>query len=160
MKPDENIDIYARWTQQTSWYKHENERNTKELTYLTTGLVGEAGEFADALKKMLRADGDEGWENAAPHQRLAMFNELSDVLWYLARLLIFFNVKFTGLAMINMVKLRERMIENGNYTEENVPWPQGLQYEDALKLTQHIESQIINLSATPSTDTDTSSKPL
>lgn len=50
------------------------------LTYTALGLAGEAGEFADKVKKVLRdADGE---VDAA--RRFAMLQELGDVAWYLA----------------------------------------------------------------------------
>lgn len=155
----DKIDIYARWTEATSFFPDHGKKNTTELVYLAMGLAGETGEFVDVVKKMFRDNGLEGWEKASDEQRLKLFDELSDVIWYLARTLIFFGVRFEGLTLHNMVKLRERMIEKGMYTEENIPWPNGLELDAALKLMQRIECHITDRSASQSTDTDTSSKP-
>lgn len=50
------------------------------LAYPVLGLVGESGEVAEKVKKMIRDDG--GF--LTPDRRAAIIKELGDVLWYVA----------------------------------------------------------------------------
>ena len=68
---------YQRLSRSTAHYP----RN-ESLTYPALGLAGEAGEFADHAKKVIRDDGGE----VTPERREAMAKELGDVLWYVAQL--------------------------------------------------------------------------
>ncbi|HSX27621.1 MAG TPA: nucleoside triphosphate pyrophosphohydrolase family protein [Patescibacteria group bacterium] len=68
------------------------------------GLVGESGEFADKIKKILRdksgkiSDGD----------RQELTKELGDVLWYIAVLAKNLDISFDDLASQNISKLARR----------------------------------------------------
>lgn len=67
---------YQKRSQKTAIYP----RRGKNLPYAVLGLVGEAGEVADKLKKIIRDNrGD-----LSPERREMMADELADVLWYLA----------------------------------------------------------------------------
>lgn len=67
----------------------------------TLGLCGEAGEFADQVKKDIR---DGGAEPRVPK----MIDELGDVLWYLTSLSGQLGYSLEELATINYNKLHER----------------------------------------------------
>jgi len=73
------------------------------LVYTTLGLVGEAGEVAEKVKKLIRGDlvlqGD--FEKDLAH-------ELGDVLWYLASLASELNISLTEIAELNLSKLASR----------------------------------------------------
>lgn len=77
----------------------------KALTYLTLGLTGEAGEFADKVKKIIRDSEGE----ISPELRELLLKELGDVLWYLTQLCSYFNVSLSEVASMNLAKLFKRM---------------------------------------------------
>ena len=72
--------------------------------YPTLGLVGEAGEVAEKVKKVIRDKKgifDEESKNGIK-------KELGDVLWYLSNLCTEFNLSLEDVALQNLDKLRER----------------------------------------------------
>tara|TARA_B100000524_G_scaffold192558_1_gene99802 strand:+ start:235 stop:564 length:330 start_codon:yes stop_codon:yes gene_type:complete len=72
--------------------------------YPTLGLVGEAGEVAEKLKKVIRDKGgifDEVSKNGIK-------KELGDVLWYLSNLCTEFNFSLEEVALQNLEKLKIR----------------------------------------------------
>lgn len=155
---------YQKFLEDTSWYAHAGRMDAGELAYLTLGVAGEAGEFADAVKKLIRTSGfDQSTDGArdyfyeelgrrSPH----LVEELGDVMWYLVRTCSFFNITPKELMVMNTVKLYARLLDKKIITKESTPWPfQDLPFEDALKLTQDIESRITGANASTSTDTDT-----
>lgn len=72
------------------------------------GLVGEAGETADKIKKILRdkdgvvSDGD----------RELISKELGDTLWYIAAISRYLNVSLSEVAQGNIDKLESRYQRN------------------------------------------------
>ena len=72
------------------------------------GLVGEAGETADKIKKLLRdkdgvmSDGD----------RTAIIKELGDTLWYIATIARYLGVPLSEVAAENIEKLESRYQRN------------------------------------------------
>lgn len=72
--------------------------------YPTLGLVGEAGEVAENVKKILRDD-----NNKVTEQRLDNIKkELGDVLWYLSQVATEFNLDLDDVAKCNLEKLNSR----------------------------------------------------
>ena len=68
------------------------------------GLVGEAGETADKIKKILRdKDGV-----ASDEDRELVIKELGDTLWYIASIARYLNVGFSEVARGNIEKLESR----------------------------------------------------
>ena len=70
----------------------------KALEYLSLGLVGEAGEVANKVKKIIRdkkIDGD-------------LSGEIGDVLWYCAMLADYLDVNLGKIMENNLDKLRSR----------------------------------------------------
>lgn len=76
----------------------------------TLGLTGEAGEFADMMKKHHGHGHDLDVKKAA--------KELGDVLWYLSVLADSIGYKLSDIASMNVAKLRERY-PNGFSIEES-----------------------------------------
>ena len=74
------------------------------LVYPTLGFVGEAGEFANKVKKLDR-DGDGSY---SAEQQAALIDELSDCLWYMTRLSHVLGCNLVDIAKANMVKLQSR----------------------------------------------------
>ena len=74
------------------------------FTYPALGLVGEAGEVADKLKKVIRDNGG----NLTKEVRDAVAKELGDVMWYLAVLSYEMGYDLSDVANINLDKLASR----------------------------------------------------
>lgn len=75
------------------------------FTYVVLGLVGEAGEIAEKIKKVLRDKG--GVVDDATKGELK--KELGDVLWYIAQLATEFGLSLDEVAAQNIEKLYSRM---------------------------------------------------
>ena len=72
--------------------------------YPTLGLVGEAGEVAEKVKKVIRDKNGIFDEES----KMAIKKELGDVLWYLSNLCTEFNFSLDEVALQNLEKLRKR----------------------------------------------------
>ncbi|MCA9348044.1 nucleoside triphosphate pyrophosphohydrolase family protein [Candidatus Saccharibacteria bacterium] len=78
--------------------------NKNELFHLVLGLVGEAGEIAEKMKKLVRdKDSDE-----AQIDRDGIKKELGDVLWYIAVTASYLDIDLDDLAVANINKLADR----------------------------------------------------
>ncbi len=86
-------------------YPRENE--LAAISYLALGLNGEAGEVAEQVKKAIRNDG-----HLSSERRENIKQELGDVLWYVARIAVEFNVSLSEIAAGNVEKLQNRKILN------------------------------------------------
>jgi NTP pyrophosphatase (non-canonical NTP hydrolase) len=91
---------YQRRSRSTAHYPR-----TDSLTYPALGLAGEAGEFADHAKKVIRDDRGV----VTPGRREAMAKELGDVLWYVAQLATELDLELEQIAQDNLDKLASRM---------------------------------------------------
>lgn len=92
---------YGDFVKITSVYPVNN-----ELEYLTLGLIGEAGEVAGKVKKVIRGD--------YPIEEVKgdIVSELGDVLWYLAAMCNMLGVSsINELARMNKEKLTKRFLE-------------------------------------------------
>ena len=72
----------------------------KGLEYTTLGLVGEAGELANKVKKIIRGDSVDFF---------ALRDELGDVLWYIANTCSVLGVTLSEVAYENIKKIRRRL---------------------------------------------------
>jgi NTP pyrophosphatase (non-canonical NTP hydrolase) len=97
--PTVELSEYQRLSRSTAQYP----RN-EALTYPALGLAGEAGEFADHAKKVIRDDGGE----VTAGRREAMAKELGDVLWYVAQLASELELDLDEVAQANLEKLLSR----------------------------------------------------
>ena len=91
---------YQKKARETAQYPNLGENNI----YPTLGLVGEAGEVAEKVKKVIRDKNgifDEESKNAIK-------KELGDVLWYLSNLCTEFKFNMDDVALQNLEKLRAR----------------------------------------------------
>lgn len=83
------------------------------LNYTIHGLTGEAGEVSNKYKKVLRDDGGVLTEQT----RMALANELGDVLWYVVACVYELGLTTEDLAKLCADKLigrRERNTLNGS----------------------------------------------
>jgi NTP pyrophosphatase (non-canonical NTP hydrolase) len=94
---------------ENAWNKYQEQAATTAcyptrhgIEYTALGLAGEAGEVANKVKKYLR--GDYGREEL----RAACFDELSDVLWYVAMLAKELDLELESIAAHNLEKLADR----------------------------------------------------
>jgi len=94
-----NFNEYQEQTALTAKYPKE-----KALDYCTLGLVGEAGEIANKVKKVIRDNRpvDEAF-------KADMKAEIGDVLWYVARLADDLGIKLEDIATYNMEKFLSRL---------------------------------------------------
>jgi len=76
----------------------------KNIYYPTMGLVGEAGELSNKVKKVMRDDHDKVTEE----RKQELIKELGDVLWYVACLCSEIKVKLEDIAKDNLKKLSSR----------------------------------------------------
>jgi len=77
--------------------------NLQGLTYVTLGLVGEAGEIANKVKKFHRGD-----KVLSDHARQELAKELGDVLWYVAMTADELGYDLEEVAGMNIDKLHSR----------------------------------------------------
>ena len=94
------FDLYQTKARETALYPNLGSNNI----YPTLGLVGEAGEVAEKVKKVLRdKDGKFDIES-----KEAIKKELGDVLWYLSNLCTELNFSLNDVALLNLEKLKLR----------------------------------------------------
>lgn len=77
----------------------------KNFTFPTLGLVGEAGEVAEKVKKILRDKNG----RLTSDDRKEMQKELGDVLWYIANLSSELGLTLDAVAKMNVDKLASRL---------------------------------------------------
>lgn len=136
-------EVYQKWQDLTSWYKHSGERDTFELSYLVMGLAGESGEATDCVKKLLRKHGDQAWELSTDEERRKFTHEVGDVLWYVVRTCTFLGITLEDLMIVNMVKLFDRMNERQESGLGEIEWPfEELDYYSAKDFVKQIEQRI------------------
>lgn len=78
------------------------------LIYPVLGLVGESGEVAEAVKKLIRDQKNE----LTDEYRLRIAREMGDVLWYLSALSDELGIPLAEIADINIKKLQARQEQN------------------------------------------------
>jgi NTP pyrophosphatase (non-canonical NTP hydrolase) len=89
------FDAYQAATADTAIYPRD-----VALVYTALGLVGEAGEVAGAIKRILRDDGG----TLTPARAAAIRDELGDVLWYVARLAAELGLSLDDVAGANLAR--------------------------------------------------------
>jgi len=92
---------YQKKARETAKYPNLGSNNI----YPTLGLVGEAGEVAEKVKKVIR-DKNSIFDEES---KLAIKKELGDVLWYLSNLCTEFNFSLEEVALNNLEKLKLRV---------------------------------------------------
>lgn len=95
-----NFNEYQIKSRETAIYPDKG----NNFVYPTLGLVGEAGEIAEKIKKVLR---DKNGELDTETKDL-LTKELGDVLWYLSQLAVELDLEFEDIAQANIEKLQSR----------------------------------------------------
>ena len=95
-----NFDTYQIKARKTALYPNLG----SNFIYPTLGLVGEAGEVAEKVKKVIRDKNSVFDKN----EKLALKKELGDVLWYISNLCSEFNFSLDEVAQGNLDKLSLR----------------------------------------------------
>ena len=98
---------YQKKARETAQYPNLGSNNI----YPTLGLVGEAGEVAEKVKKVIR-DNNGIFDNES---KLGIKKELGDVLWYISNLSTEFGVELDDVASDNLAKLKNRSDRNKIY---------------------------------------------
>ena len=91
---------YQKNARETAQYPDLGSNNI----YPTLGLVGEAGEVAEKVKKVIR-DKNGIFDNES---KLGIKKELGDVLWYISNLCTELNFNLEDVALQNLDKLKLR----------------------------------------------------
>ena len=98
-----DIDDYASQAHDFAIYPEAGTGSERELSYLALGLMGESGEVAEKVKKLIR-DGK--------FDREAVSKELGDVFWYLSQLCLALNKNPSRVLSDNLRKLKDRKNRN------------------------------------------------
>jgi NTP pyrophosphatase (non-canonical NTP hydrolase) len=81
----------------------------KNLIYPALGLVGEAGEVAEKIKKLWRNHNTTAGSSLTFDERDEIVKELGDVLWYITALASELGVSLNYVAAENIIKLHDRV---------------------------------------------------
>lgn len=95
-----NFELYQQLARGTAIYPSIG----KNFIYPTLGLLGEAGEVAEKIKKIIRDEGGIITEE----KRNELAKELGDVLWYLANIAEELRLNLHDIAKLNISKLQSR----------------------------------------------------
>jgi NTP pyrophosphatase (non-canonical NTP hydrolase) len=99
-----DFDEYQEKAKKTAIYPDIGEK----FVYPVIGLVGEAGEIANKVKKIFRDKG--GKIDFQTKEDLK--KELGDVLWYVSQVATDMEIKLNDIATSNIEKLASRMHRN------------------------------------------------
>ena len=78
------------------------------LVYPAMGLVGEAGEVCDKVKKRWRNTGKMSAHDMPQDERNEIVKELGDVLWYISACASELGIHLNTVAQVNLDKLNDR----------------------------------------------------
>ena len=95
---------YQLKARETAIFPEENNR----FIYATLGMMGEAGEVSEKIKKIWRDKGKE--VNEVDREEIK--KELGDVLWYMSQLALELKIDFDDVATNNINKLQSRLARN------------------------------------------------
>ena len=103
-----NLDKYQKRAAEFDLFETSVDLKAPGFLEKVLGLVGEAGEAADKIKKIIRDKG--GY--ASEEDRAEITKELGDVLWYLANVARYLGVSLSDIAEGNIKKLSSRKNRN------------------------------------------------
>lgn len=99
-----NLDKYQKQASEFDLFKTGVDLSMPGFLEKVLGLVGEAGEAADKVKKVLRDKGG----RASEEDKAEIVKELGDVLWYVANVANYLGVSLSEVAEGNISKLTSR----------------------------------------------------
>lgn len=99
-----DFDTYQRLCLERCIYPNQG----KNLMYTVLGLLGEAGEIAEKIKKMIRDDEIEDLNGLPEEKKTLLTKELGDVLFYIAAIAFELGVPLSEIARMNVNKLSSR----------------------------------------------------
>lgn len=99
-----DFDTYQNETRKKAVYPEVG----NNFVFPTLGLVGEAGEVAEKVKKLIRDKYTGTPETVTSDDRAAIQKELGDVLWYLSQLASEFSLSLGDVAQANLEKIASR----------------------------------------------------
>ena len=99
-----DFEEYQKKSRKTAIYPNKG----NNFIYPVLGLVGESGEVAEKIKKVLRDN--EGIIDDTRKEEIK--KELGDVLWYLAQIATELDISLDEIARLNIKKLESRMKRN------------------------------------------------
>lgn len=94
------LDLYQSECSKTAFYP----KIGRNFIYPTIGLMGEAGEVANKIKKVIRDDKSK----ISSEKREELKAELGDVMWYVSQLCTELGLKLSEVAEFNIKKLSSR----------------------------------------------------
>jgi len=100
----EAFNRYSEDAAATAIYPGHGDEEMRGVNYCVLGLVGEAGELANKLKKVHRDDQGYLYKETSD----ALIDELGDVLWYVDRLAAELGSSLAEVALRNIEKLHDR----------------------------------------------------
>lgn len=103
-----NLDKYQKRAAEFDLFETTMDLKSPGFLEKVLGLVGEAGETADKVKKIIRDKG--GY--ASEEDKTAIVKELGDVLWYVANVARYMGVPLSKIAEGNIEKLTSRKKRN------------------------------------------------
>lgn len=95
-----DFDEYQKQSGKTAIYP----KLGKNFVYPVLGLVGESGEVAEKIKKVLRDKAGK----VGTQEKTEIGKELGDVLWYLAQVATELDLSLEEVAKTNLAKLASR----------------------------------------------------
>lgn len=95
---------YQELTNETAIYPDKG----SNFLYPVLGMMGEAGEVAEKIKKIWRDKNN----IISEEDRIEIKKEIGDVLWYLSQLSTELNVDFEDVASTNVLKIKSRLERN------------------------------------------------
>ena len=98
------FDEYQKKTKEFDFFEPNGDLKDVGFVEKVLGLVGEAGETADKIKKILRDKGGKIKEE----EKKEIGKELGDVLWYLAGIARYLGMDLSEVAEGNIEKLTDR----------------------------------------------------
>jgi NTP pyrophosphatase (non-canonical NTP hydrolase) len=96
------FDEYQKLAQRTDAFDRPDSLLAPAFLEKVLGLVGESGEFADKIKKLIRD------HDGQIVDKEELVKELGDVLWYLAMIARYLDVDLDEVAEKNIAKLADR----------------------------------------------------
>jgi len=99
-----NFEEYQKKSRKTAIYPDKG----NNFVYPVLGLIGESGEVAEKIKKVIRDRNGVFSEE----QRQEIKKELGDVLWYIAQIATELGLSLDEIAVFNIKKLESRKKRN------------------------------------------------